>query len=56
MNITNFIVNELFQKKIKKDEKEKSEDLIKEYAQSNILLNAQNFEIPEIITLFEMKL
>ena len=54
MNITNFIVNELFQKKIKKDEKEKSEDLIKEYDQSNILLNAQNFEIPEINIRFEL--
>ena len=55
MNITNFIVNELFQKIV--DSKSENEDinyLMKEYDQSKILLNAQNFEIPEINIRFEL--
>ena len=55
MNITNFIINELFQiKNDKKNEQEKIECLIKEYDESNILLNALNFEIPEINIRFEL--
>ena len=55
MNITNFIVNELFQKIVEaKNEKEDINYLMKEYDQSKILLNAQNFEIPEINIRFEL--
>ena len=55
MNITNFIVNELFQKVEEfENEEEKINYIMKEYDQSKILLNAKNFEIPDINIRFEL--
>ena len=55
MNISNFIVNEIFQKNEEiKNEQEKKHNLITEYKQSKILLNAKNFQIPKIIINFEI--
>ena len=55
MNITNFIVNEIFQidNEVKTLEEKKNE-LIKEYKQSRILLNAKNYEIPKLNIRFEL--
>ena len=52
MNITNFIVSEIFQ--TNKEQQDKIGLLIQEYNQSKILLNAQNFVIPNIIIRFEI--
>jgi hypothetical protein len=55
MNITNFIVSEIFQtNNDTKGHQNKMSLLIQEYNQSKILLNAQNFIIPNIIIKFEI--
>ena len=55
MNISNFIVSEIFQKNEEtKNEQEKKHYLITEYKQSKILINAKNFQMPKIIINFEI--
>ena len=55
MNITNFIVNEIFQtNQGNKNRQDKMSSLIQEYNQTKILLNAKTFVIPNMIIRFEL--
>ena len=54
MNITNFNVHPIFINQDKKENKNNNNDLIDEYKQSRILLNARIFKFPEIYMKFEI--